>query len=125
MTSLIWKPFEARFGEILDRMTEHRRFVWQQLIIWHASESSKEIAKAAAERDIATEEREDAAHERKLAQQERILMREELEERSSQVQHVSGLLTDIRSQMRLLEDARKGWSHILSQSRSHVTYHSD
>ncbi|KAM7214611.1 hypothetical protein V8F06_010010 [Rhypophila decipiens] len=70
--SVIWTPFEGRFGNLLKRMQEHRAFVLTQLTIWHASQTSKEIARAAAERDISVIEREDAAKERELMQKERV-----------------------------------------------------
>lgn len=89
-------------------MAEHRRFVWQQLIIWHASESAKEIAKAAAERDLAQEEREDAAQERRLAEEERMLRREQRDMHEKEAQHASERLACIQGQIAALENGRKG-----------------
>lgn len=108
VASLAWKPFEARFADILDRMAEHRRFVWQQLIIWHASESAKEIARAAAERDLAEEEREDAAQERRLAQEERMIRRELRDMDAKEAKHVTNLLSGIQTQITAIENGRKG-----------------
>ncbi|RYP22720.1 hypothetical protein DL765_001570 [Monosporascus sp. GIB2] len=73
-SGLVWKPFDARFGDVLDRMTSNRHFVLQQLVIWQTSKSSKEIDRAAAERDVSATEREDAALERQLAEEERRIM---------------------------------------------------
>ena len=89
-------------------MAEHRRFVWQQLIIWHASESAKEIAKAAAERDLAQEEREDAAQERRLAEEERVLRREQHDMHEKEAQNASERLACIQGDIAALENGRKG-----------------
>ncbi len=91
-------------------MQEHRKFVYQQLIIWHASESVKEIAKAAAERDIFAIERQEASYERQLAEEERILIREAREESSSHGRHIAEMLAEIQRRMQTLENGRKGLS---------------
>ncbi|KAH8891250.1 hypothetical protein GQ53DRAFT_823881 [Thozetella sp. PMI_491] len=84
--SLLWKPFDARFATILDQMAQHRRFTFDQLVIWHADESVKEIARAAAEREIRKAERQSEVEERRLAVAERRLMELEREQKRAFLQ---------------------------------------
>ena len=106
--SLLWKPFESRFGELLVQMRGHRRFIFEQLVLWHASEEVKERARAAADRKVESVEREDVALERDLAARERKLMREERDLNSQHRAEVSKCLREVRQEMRCLENDRKG-----------------
>lgn len=90
------------------KMREHQRFVYNQLIIWHASENMKEIAKAAAERDLSSFERESEAEARRLAQAERNLMREERAKSSANMSEIFEQLSEVRTHMRRLEEKNKG-----------------
>ncbi|SPO04744.1 uncharacterized protein DNG_07429 [Cephalotrichum gorgonifer] len=109
--SLLWKPFESRFGELLSRMRSHRRFIFEQLVLWHASEDARERARAAADRKVESVERDDAAQERKLAEQERIFMREEREQSSQHREQISSHLAAIRRELRALEKDRQERAH--------------
>ncbi|KEZ45185.1 hypothetical protein SAPIO_CDS2639 [Scedosporium apiospermum] len=105
--SLLWKPFESRFGELLVQMRGHRRFIFEQLVLWHASEEVKERARAAADRKVESVEREDVALERDLAARERKLIREERDLNSQRGAEVSKCLREVRQEMRCLENDRK------------------
>ncbi|KEY72958.1 hypothetical protein S7711_07922 [Stachybotrys chartarum IBT 7711] len=105
---LIWKPFESRFNEILDRIRYHRAFVYQQLIIWHANETSKEIARTAAERDVDALERQDAAQERRLAEKARELERQERHMNERNRLEVMSRLDEFQKELRAIESQMLG-----------------
>ncbi|KAL6863348.1 hypothetical protein ACO1O0_003597 [Amphichorda felina] len=107
-SSLVWKPFEARFGEVMERMATNRLFVFQQLMIWNAAMSSHEITKAAEERDVSSIEREDAALERKLAEDERKIMEEERALSAEHRHDTTARLEAIYRKLQDLESKRKG-----------------
>ncbi|KAK4454446.1 hypothetical protein QBC34DRAFT_482279 [Podospora aff. communis PSN243] len=64
ISSVIWRPFEERFGDLLSRMDEHQRFIMDELEILQA-ERAKDVEKAASiERSRAEHERQKAIADR-------------------------------------------------------------
>lgn len=87
----------------MDRMKYHRAFVYQQLIIWHANETSKEIARTAADRDVNALERQDAAQERKLAEKARELERQERHMNERNRLEVMSRLDEFQKELKAIE----------------------
>ncbi|KAM0335248.1 hypothetical protein ACHAQA_000292 [Verticillium albo-atrum] len=108
--SLIWKPFEARFQDVLDDMGKGRLVILQQLLIWNATKNVQEIQKAAAERDISSTERKNAALERKLAEKERRLAMEARERDDEQRLLLNETLESLQAEIRALSLQYKGLS---------------
>lgn len=65
---LMWKPFNVRFGDILERMSHHRELVKSELGIITARASRDAEAAAVEERSLAAKERCRAEAFRKQAQ---------------------------------------------------------
>ncbi|KAH6646513.1 hypothetical protein BKA67DRAFT_664345 [Truncatella angustata] len=99
----IWKPFESPSNDTLRRMAGHRRFILEQLVIWHASDLTQDMTRAAADREIHSAEFNDAAEERQLAETERALTRKERERYLENKR----LPKDIQEMIRSLSNSRK------------------
>ena len=114
---LLWKPFDLRFGDLLEQMGEHQRALFQEMYIWSSKAASYEWARIASERkdnsrerDRSEEERQEAAKERELAKEERRLMTAERQESADARQHTTQLLAEVREEMRALGKGRTGQS---------------
>jgi hypothetical protein len=61
----MWKPFDVRFGDIMDRMRHHRELISSELNIIAAQAANNAEAVAAEERLLAAKERSRADASRK------------------------------------------------------------
>ncbi|RYP77017.1 hypothetical protein DL769_003502 [Monosporascus sp. CRB-8-3] len=102
----IFRMLRVAAGSFIKPDGSEKKAAVVALVIWHASESSKKIARAAAERNVETAERGDAVPERRLAERERDLMREERERNAKNRLEVLSRLDDVQRQMRALEKER-------------------
>jgi hypothetical protein len=112
---LMWKPFDSRFSDILHRLENHRKALYEEVHLWHFNASARARARAAADRHLAREkqeldvlDREEAAREHALALKERQLMALERDQSADARESTRASLSEIRGQLTRLEQQRIG-----------------
>ena len=80
MGKLFWRPFDSRFGELLEQMTHHSSIVQDELRLADMRAGAEERALAAQARNLSSDERvaadlarNAAAEEQRRAELERLL----------------------------------------------------
>jgi len=123
---LMWKPFDVRFKDHVERMHKHRQLILDELYLWNtkASVSEREFAAVAREKALKEQERTEraSAKERQLTQDEHRLLAEEcrllaeercrmVEERAQKVeesQRIASFLAEIRKEKAVIEQSYLG-----------------
>jgi hypothetical protein len=67
ISSVIWSPFEARFGDLLSRMGDHQMFIMDELEIIQAERAKDAERAACIERSRAEHERQKVVADREKA----------------------------------------------------------
>ncbi|KAG6355651.1 hypothetical protein INS49_003613 [Diaporthe citri] len=124
---LMWKPFDSRLNDMLYRLGEYRREIFQEIHIQHSNALARQEAQAEAEREIFQEEmgltsmeRQKAARERQLSSKERELACLERQQALGSREHVRITLRDIRSQLNELHDIRTQLNELGKQHKENA-----
>jgi DNA-binding transcriptional MerR regulator len=113
----MWKPFHARFGDLIQQMADHRKALFEELLLQTSNGIFKDRVNIAAMRELMSleqahdaAERQLAAEERRLAKEERLLMADKRQQDAQARQNIENSLTYLRAKMKALEHDRVGGS---------------
>ncbi|XXG95139.1 hypothetical protein Hte_001399 [Hypoxylon texense] len=125
---LIWKPFDLRFGDLIKRIEDHRRSLFQDMLLMVSESIMRERVPLAAHYEHVTRARQlddievrQAAKEKTLVQERERLSCTQSEVGGKALEHITSQLEDIQGKLNKLEHDRLDPRGRASRSRQSGT----